>query len=206
MEALTVSRLDWAAAAAPSPADPEDSGDRYLVVPHSRGALVVVADGVGHGPEAAAAAQLAIEVAGRSAHGSPLALLRECHQALRATRGAVVSVASFDDAERTMTWAGVGNVEGVLLRADPRAAPRQESLLLRSGVVGHELPPLAALLLGVEAGDTLVFATDGVRPEFAADLNAQVPPQRLADLILTRYQKGSDDALVLVARVRGDGA
>jgi len=199
-----MSGLDWAVAAAPTPADPEGSGDRYLVVSHPEGALAVVADGVGHGPEAAAAAQLAIEIA-RSAHGSPIALLRQCHEALRTTRGAVISIARFDD-EGTMTWAGVGNVEGVLLRADARAAPRQESLLLRSGVVGHDLPQLAALVLGVQAGDTLVFATDGVRPEFAADLSTLMPLQTLAGLILARHQKGSDDALVLVARVLGDGA
>lgn len=201
-----MNRLEWAVAAAPLLADPNASGDRYLVKPLPGGALVMVVDGVGHGPGAAAAAQLAVGIAERWERASPIALLKACHHALRSSRGAVISVACFDCVDGAMTWIGVGNVDGVLLRADPGPAPRQQELLLRSGVVGHELPQLTALVLGIEPGDTLAFATDGVEPGFAADLNARVPLQPMADLILTRHRKGTDDALVLVARYRGDGA
>ena len=201
-----MSGIEWAVAAAPLLANPCDSGDRHVVTPLAGGELVVVADGIGHGPEAAAAAQLAIGIARYSVRDSPIALLRKCHAELHATRGAVMSVAFFDHADRTMTWTGVGNVEGVLVRANPRHDPHRERLLLRGGVVGHELPPLAATVLGIEAGDTLVLATDGVRPGFEAQLSPQVPPQSLANLILARHRTGTDDALVLVARYRGDGA
>jgi hypothetical protein len=198
--------LEWAVAAAPLQADPLDSGDRFLVTPFPGGMLVGVADGLGHGPEAAAAARLAVDIVEGAAGESPIALLRRCHEGLRPTRGAVISVASFDHADRTMTWSGVGNVEGVLLRADPGAEPRREALLLRGGVVGHELPQLSALVVGIEDGDTLVFATDGIRPDFATELSPQVPSQPLADRILSRYRTGNDDALVLVARYRGNAS
>lgn len=201
-----MSGLDWAVATAPLLPDPDDSGDRHVVRPIPGGDLVVVADGIGHGPEAAAAARLAIGIAERSEGESPIALLRKCHEELHATRGAVMSVAFFDHRDRTMTWSGVGNVEGVLFRVKTGPGPRREVLLSRGGVIGHELPPLTAMVLGIEAGDTLAFATDGVRLGFEVDLNAQVPLQAMADLILARHRTGTDDALVLVARYRGDGA
>jgi hypothetical protein len=52
-------------------------------------------------------------------------------------------------------------------------------------------------------GDTLVMATDGVRSGFAADLPLHGSPQALADEILARDGKRTDDALVLVARYLG---
>jgi hypothetical protein len=54
-------------------------------------------------------------------------------------------------------------------------------------------------------GDTLIFATDGIREGFTEGLALSDPPQQLADRILARYTKGTDDALVLVARHAGWG-
>ena len=48
-------------------------------------------------------------------------LLEQCHRALARTRGVVMSVASVRARELTVTWLGVGNVEGVLARSDPAA-------------------------------------------------------------------------------------
>jgi hypothetical protein len=101
-----------------------------------------------------------------------------------------------------MTWLGVGNVEGLLVRADPAAKPKSESLVLRPGVVGRKLPPLVGAVLAVEAGDTLVFTTDGVSQGFAKLIARGAPPKRTADLILARHGKRTDDALVVVARYR----
>ena len=64
-----------------------------------------------------------------------------------------------------MTWLGVGNVEGVLIRADTRATPAAESVLLRGGVVGYQLPALQASVVPVSRGDLLILATDGIRKE-----------------------------------------
>jgi len=104
-----------------------------------------------------------------------------------------------------MTWLGVGNVGAVLMRAHAREGVVQETLLLRGGVVGSQLPPLQASVLKVARGDTVYFVTDGVRSEFAETLTALENPQRAADRILGHFQNGSDDALVLVTRLIGIG-
>ena len=195
--------IEWGVATLTLPGERE-SGDLHLVKPVRAGVLVSVVDGLGHGAEAAAAARAAVAALSRHAQESVLPLLQRCHQALAGTRGAVVSVALFDRADGSMTWLGVGNVEGVLLYADAGGRRGRERLVTRGGIVGSELPPLRAEVLAVAPGDTLVLATDGIQSGFADDLAVDAPPQQLADQILARSGKSTDDALVLVARYVGD--
>lgn len=178
-----------------------ESGDAYLVEGRSDGALAAVVDGLGHGPEAALAARTAIATLTDHA-GEPLIdLTRRCHESLRRTRGVVMGLAAVDGSEQAMTWLGVGDVDGVLLRADPGA--RTESLLMRGGVVGYQLPALRASTLPIHRGDVLILATDGIRAGFAEKLDLQRTPQQIADHILAEHCRGTDDALVLVARYQG---
>jgi serine/threonine protein phosphatase PrpC len=104
-----------------------------------------------------------------------------------------------------MTWLGVGNVQGTLMRAAARNGNVRETLLLRGGVVGSQLPPLQATVLPVAQGDTVYFVTDGIRGDFAESLTAKENPQRAADRILEQFRNGNDDALVVVARLTGMG-
>ena len=195
--------IDWGVATLTLPGERE-SGDLHLVKPVRAGVLVSVVDGLGHGAAAAAAARAAVAALNRHAQESVLPLLQRCHQALAGTRGAVVSVALFDRADGSMTWLGVGNVEGVLLYADAGERRGRERLVTRGGIVGSELPPLRAEVLAVAPGDTLILATDGIQSGFADELIVEAPPQQLADQILTRSGKRTDDALVLVARYVGN--
>jgi negative regulator of sigma-B (phosphoserine phosphatase) len=182
------------------------SGDAQVVAEFPDGVLVAAIDGLGHGPEAARAAREAVRVLQALAGEQVDSLLRACHQELRRTRGAVISVASFDARRSRMTWAGVGNVEGILVRADPNARPAREGIALQGGVVGYQLPSVRPVGLAISPGDVLVLATDGVRGRFVADLPVTGGPQDMADRILASHARGSDDALVVVARYVGGEA
>jgi negative regulator of sigma-B (phosphoserine phosphatase) len=115
----------------------------------------------------------------------------------------VLSLASIDPKHGMMTWIGVGNVQGVLMRAGAQKGNVEEVLLLRGGVVGSQLPALQAAVLPIAKGDTLVFVTDGIRSEFVEGLSALESPQRAADKTLKQHSRGNDDALVLVVRLTG---
>jgi negative regulator of sigma-B (phosphoserine phosphatase) len=194
--------VDYGAAKFIVPGEPL-SGDQAFLCSHQNGVLAVAIDGIGHGEEAGIAARTAVSVLGQSANQPIISVVEQCHAALRATRGVVLSIASIDVPNGMMTWLGVGNVHGVLVRGAPRQGNVREVLLLRSGVVGANLPPLQAAVLPVSQGDTLFFATDGIRGEFAESLSAQENPQRAANRILEKYQTRNDDALVMVVRLRG---
>ncbi len=194
--------LDWAVAARTLGGQTE-SGDLHLVAPFEGGALVAVIDGLGHGPEAAEAARAACTLLAQDPTWSPARLLQRCHEDLRRTRGVVMSLASFTDAPSAMAWIGVGDVEAILLRADHTAKPAREAIVLRSGVVGYQLPPLRETRHAIAAGDVLIIATDGIRRDFADRADRDDDPQAIADAVLAGHAKGTDDALVLVARYRG---
>src|SRR6266481_1506868 len=110
----------------------------------------------GDGPEAATAAQAAVAALERHSTESPMPLIERCHRALHGTRGAVMSVAVLGRPDRSMTWLGVGNVEGLLLHGDgaARSGSRRESLVTRGGIVGSELPRLHPVVLPIAPGDT----------------------------------------------------
>ena len=205
METLNKLIIEWGNASLTLAGEVE-SGDKHVVKVFPHGALLAVMDGLGHGKEAAAAANLAARILQTANNESLISLLKRCHECLRSTRGVVISLAAFNAVEETMTWVGVGNVEGVLLRADPAVDPRYESLVLRSGVVGSRLPLLHGTIVPVMRGDTLIFATDGIRREFTQGLALGDGPQQLADKILGRHAKRTDDALVLVARYVGEAS
>jgi serine/threonine protein phosphatase PrpC len=180
-----------------------ESGDLHLVCCNENGILIAVIDGIGHGEEAAEVARIAATLLRDSVNEPVISLLELCHEKLKTTRGVVMSLAFVSPEQKMMTWIGVGNVQGVLVRAGDQKGNPQESLLLRAGVVGAKLPYLQASVLPISQGDTLVFATDGIQSDFSAELSAKENPQRAADRILNRFLSNNDDALVLVARLTG---
>jgi hypothetical protein len=180
-----------------------ESGDLHVVAPSAQTVLVAAIDGIGHGPDAALAARVAAAILLEHADEPLIPLMQRCHEALRRTRGVVLSMASFDLRDSTMTWLGVGNVEGVLFRADILAYPPRDSLVLRGGVVGYQIPPLRTAERPIGAGDVLVFATDGVSADFAAYSPLGRDVQEFTDAILARCGKETDDALVFAIRYLG---
>ncbi len=158
----------------------DESGDRHLVCRSGKGILIAALDGIGHGEGAANAAEGAISILKENADEPVISLVELCHEKLRSTRGVVMSLAFIDLEHGLMTWLGVGNVQGALMRAGAQKGSIQEVLLLRGGV-----------------------ATDGIRVEFVEELSSREAPQRAADKILKQHSRGNDDALVLVVRLIG---
>ena len=204
MEILNPSAFEYGLARFILPGQ-DECGDDHVVRNSGRAILFAVVDGVGHGSEAAAAAKLAVSTLAKCPQESLDSLVYACHEQLRPTRGAALSLASIGFASGRMTWLGIGNVQGILLRAASTGRSHQQALLLRPGIVGVQLPALQRTVLPFAPGDMLVFATDGIRGSFAENLSALESPQKAADRILRQYCSGSDDALVFVARFSGNG-
>lgn len=192
--------IEWSTAAATMPGETE-SGDRHWAGAVVNGMMFAVIDGLGHGRAAAAAADIAIATLDRHVGDPLIEVLRRCHESLRGTRGVAMSLVVFDTENAMLTWIGVGNVEGTLLRRDTTLP--SDKLLLRNGVVGIHLPILRAGELVLQSGDVLTMATDGVAVEGPLRVSMDGRIESMANGILASACKGTDDALVLVARYRG---
>ncbi len=179
------------------------SGDAFLVTEAAGGVLVCVMDGLGHGEEAAKAAEVAKGLISRYAGDALLDLVRHCHEGLKQTRGIVASFVRFEPEEDAISWVGVGNVEALVFNRDAGSKYKREALASRGGVIGYTLPSLHCSSLAVHAGDFLVMATDGIAGAFIDGIDLDAPLALMADRIVEEYGKTSDDVLVLTARYLG---
>jgi phosphoserine phosphatase RsbX len=182
------------------------SGDLAVFAASERGGLVAVIDGLGHGDPAADAAEAAARIMHEHVELPPQELLERCHEELRRTRGAVMTLAWFDLEERTMAWTGVGNVEARFVRAGDRGDARHASPVVLGGVVGYNLPHVRMGTIPLEPGDAVALATDGVAADYSVSLESGIVAQELAERVLERHGKGNDDALAVVVRYLGPPA
>ncbi|MEV0934813.1 ATP-binding SpoIIE family protein phosphatase [Streptomyces phaeochromogenes] len=113
----------------------EFSGDAWAWVRSGHRTTLMLADGLGHGPDAARASSAAVEALRRSGHLPPAELLRYLDAELRPTRGAAVAVAQLDTETGRLTFSGIGNI-GARLRTGEGWRP----LLSRPGIVGAHRP------------------------------------------------------------------
>ena len=176
------------------------SGDLAVFAPYDRGGLAVVIDGLGHGDEAADASEIAAQVIVEHASDEPSVLLARCHEALRRSRGVVLTAAWFDLVDKEISWAGVGNVEARLVRGAAGYGDRHDSALVLGGVVGYNLPAFRPSFTDLRPGDAVAFATDGIDADYSNSLTPGLPAQRLAERILERHTRDTDDALAAVVR------
>jgi phosphoserine phosphatase RsbX len=181
------------------PGEPR-SGDRAVLAAYDGGALVAAIDGLGHGFEAAEAADAAAAVLAEHPDEDPDRLIEACHRALARGRGAVMTLAWFDLVGESMSWTGVGNVEGRLVHAGAGTRAPTQGALTKGGVVGYNLPSIRVTGTDLEDGDVMVLATDGIDSGFAQAILAGGAAQDIADRILAAHGKASDDALVVVVR------
>lgn len=196
---MNAPELTWGIAHKPQPGQML-SGDDCVAELTQPGMLACVIDGLGHGEKAHEAAARAAQTVRENVREDVDTLIKRCHQALVGTRGAVMSLASVDTAARKVTWAGVGNVAAVLLPANGNPQQARRHLLVHGGIVGYRLPNVKVFTENFMPGDTLIFATDGLRSGFIEDIPLGRPPQDLAEYLLKRHSRGTDDALALVIR------
>ena len=115
------------------------SGDLDVVVGLEGSTLVGVIDGLGHGPEAQVAADVAAGTIRRCAEEPLDELMRSCHQAMIGTRGAAITLLGVADGGR-LDWLAVGNVEAAVLRGGRTTTGAIETVYHFPGIVGDRLP------------------------------------------------------------------
>jgi serine phosphatase RsbU (regulator of sigma subunit) len=185
-----------AVAARPHPEE-SVSGDGWSVDWWEGACRIALIDGLGHGPNAAAIAQRAVETLRDHPALGPAEALALCHRALAGTRGAAVSIARLEPDAGRLTYAGIGNVEAQLWQAG-----RSQRPIAYRGIVGVTARSPRAFDLALEPGWLLVLWTDGVSARFEL---ASIPgtlhsdPHALAEMLLRDWSRLSDDATVVVA-------
>ncbi len=158
----------------------------------------LVVDGLGHGPQAAAAAQAAVASLRDAPDTSVEDYFPRANAAMRKTRGGAVSLCRIDINNNSLQFAGAGNVEARVFRKI-----RDSGLMPVPGTLGVSMTaPKVHITSGEwEPGASLVMHTDGLRIRFEdriRRLTRNSDPVVLAALLHRDHLKGNDDAAVLV--------
>ncbi len=127
--------LEIGAAQAPYPGE-EVCGDAWAWADCS----LFVADGLGHGFQAAEAAREAVRAFEGNRHGAVRDVIGAIHLALRPTRGAAVAVAELDPQRHVAWFCGIGNISGTIL-----ADGQRRGMISHNGTAGHEATPHRAV-------------------------------------------------------------
>jgi anti-sigma regulatory factor (Ser/Thr protein kinase) len=159
----------------------------------------VILDGLGHGPLAALAARSAVDVFHRAGRiGNPSDILRSAHQGLKATRGAVMAVASIDTVSRRITFAGVGNIVGIVTSGETT-----QHLLSTDGTVGYNMRLVREVEAEWTARSVMILTTDGISTRWNLNRHPGLlehHPSLIAAVLHRDFARDSDDATILVVK------
>jgi len=172
------------------------SGDAYLVIENAPRTLIVVADGLGHGPHAAVAASTLLKYIEEHADEPLDMLLRGADRAVASTRGAAVMIARVDKQNASLDVAGVGNVA---LRSWSK--DRIQPLPAR-GVLGRGIRHVRIFRYSLVEGDMFALYTDGISGSFEIEAWKNQSCSVIAQSVVDAFRKSHDDATCVVVRYR----
>ncbi len=176
-------------------------GDSWAAGLNGERGSIIVADGLGHGPDAAEASLAATAAFSMEPAGGPKDLLTRAHEELRRTRGAAVSILHLDIAEATIRCCGAGNV---LARVISGVSDR--AVLTQHGTVGLQIRRPEEVLQPWPDHAVLIVHSDGIESRWGADRLMPVlgrDPQLVAAILIRDHCRGRDDATVVVMRREG---
>lgn len=177
------------------------SGDSWTTVTSKGRHGFLVADGLGHGPDAARASLAATRVLEARPDDEPAETIQACHRALAPTRGAAVAIAKI--VADKGSFAGVGNIACRLESGEVR-----RQLVSHNGTLGHMMRRVQQFDFPMPAGALLIFHSDGLATHWnLADYPglAVRHPGVIAGVLYRDHERGRDDVTVLVVRSAAAG-
>ncbi len=177
------------------------SGDTWACEVASHRSLLLVVDGLGHGPVAASAAVLAVRIFQDDYDRSPGAYVKAAHAALRSTRGAVLGIAEIDFEQESVCFAGIGNITATIF-----SFTEHHNLVSHNGTVGHEIGKIQEFSYPWYPNGLLIMHSDGLSAKWRLDRYpglSQKHPSLIAGVLYRDFNRERDDVTVLVAKGMG---
>lgn len=176
-------------------------GDAWAVVQDDHRVALIVADGLGHGPQAAEASLTAVATFKTAPFSSPGKVVERMHGVMRATRGAAVLMVQADLNDDALLLSGAGNISGRLI-----SGVSDKSLASQHGTVGVQIRHLQDVRQAWPDHALLVLHSDGLTTRWDLDNHQgilQHHPTVVAGWLLRDHCRGRDDATVVVLKRRG---
>jgi anti-sigma regulatory factor (Ser/Thr protein kinase) len=172
-------------------------GDAWSVSNAGGVRTLLVADGLGHGPDAAEASVEAVRLFHRYNGHTVTNLIEYVHGGLRATRGAAVSIARFDAPAKKINFSGIGNVAGMIA-----VAGQTRRMVSMAGTAGFNARKIQSFDYPFEQGLVILYS-DGLASSWTVDRYTdlvKLHPSLIAAILYRDFTRHRDDATVLVAK------
>jgi anti-sigma regulatory factor (Ser/Thr protein kinase) len=173
------------------------NGDGWMAQRVADRNLLLVVDGLGHGPGAAAATHEAVQLFQSTSARALPALMEEMHQKLRGTRGAALALAEIVGGAG-VNFVGVGNIAGAVLVGD-----KLHHTVSHNGIVGHTLHRIQSFAYPWSPEAVLVLHSDGLSTRWNVNNYPGLSvrhPSLIAGVLYRDFKRGTDDVTVLVAK------
>lgn len=177
-------------------------GDAWAQHQSSERTLILLVDGLGHGAQAADAADEAVAIFRKRTEHHPGEILSRIHEGLKKTRGAVAAVAEIRPYEKSVTYAAVGNTAASIVNNEG-----SKSLVAHSGTLGVATPRIQEFKVGWLPGSALIMHSDGVQTRWDLSTYAGLlarHPAVIGAALLRDFRRQRDDASVVVVKNKLD--
>lgn len=174
------------------------SGDAWAFAERDGTLGLIVADGLGHGIDAARASSEAISAFRRASDLTPLTVIRQVHGALRGTRGAAVAMAHIHLSDRLVRYSGLGNIAGLISQAG-----KSTYMVSHNGTAGYNSPRLQEFSYPVPDGAIIVMHSDGLTTSWKLESYPglrRCHPSVIAGVLYRDATRPRDDVSVVVAK------
>jgi anti-sigma regulatory factor (Ser/Thr protein kinase) len=174
------------------------SGDSWEVVLQADRLLVIIADGLGHGPDANRASQEAIRIFLERQTCAIGQILDAIHTGLHGTRGAAVAIAAINVEQQVLTYSGYGNIAASIVVPGLR-----RSLVSLNGTAGHRVTGSKEFTYPWDRHAKLVMHSDGIQSQWDFEKYDGLiyrSPALMAGVLLRDHERKNDDKTVLVVK------
>lgn len=177
----------------------EVCGDTWAIETLPSSTKVMVADGLGHGPEAFKVAEMCRTIFHDFRKSGLKDILNQMHSGLKNTRGAAVSMADINYHLKKIFYVGVGNVSGLILSKD-----KVRRLISHGGTIGYMTPRTQEFIFDLELNSHLILYSDGIYSQLNLEAYPNLwnhHPSLMAGIIHRDFCRGKDDSTVLVIQI-----
>lgn len=173
-------------------------GDGWASIEQAKRRVFIVADGLGHGADAAAAARAALGAAQKHANRAAADIVAAVDAALRATRGAAGAVAVVDPDLGVCQFCGVGNIA-----ASIHTNGTARSMVSHNGILGHQVRKIQEFQYPFPRGALCVIHSDGLATRWNLTAYPGLElrhPALIAAALYRDHSRRRDDVTVLALR------
>jgi anti-sigma regulatory factor (Ser/Thr protein kinase) len=177
------------------------SGDGFVYKKNDKYLKMMLADGLGHGPEANKAINEAAAAFRVFPDYSPTETLRFIHGNIKKTRGAVINIVGYNFEEKKWSSAGIGNIAARMF-----GPVNFKNHMSYNGIVGHNIPnTMNDQQYPADEFNQVMLCSDGIKTRI--DL-AKYPLMYKYDLsvlaaaIYKDHARKNDDMSVIIAKVK----